>query len=141
MPVSCIKCGQPSRLLFARAAVWIGAHFSRELRPATSEGHVSTTPGNLRLAQRKLEKGSKPACQYWKSLFARAAVGTKCYFLASCGLPLARAKCRRRQGGQREISCCRLAVAAISSASYYILLIPYYLLAIIYYILFIPTIH
>ena len=38
-------------------------------------------------------------------------------FRASCGLPLARANSRRRQGGQREIYCCRLAVAAISSAS------------------------
>merc|ERR1712184_65365 len=33
------------------------------------------------------------------------------------GQPLARAKYRRRQGGQREIPCCRLAVVAISSAS------------------------
>ena len=38
-------------------------------------------------------------------------------FRASCGLPLARANSRRRQGGQREIPCCRLAVVAISSAS------------------------
>ena len=38
-------------------------------------------------------------------------------FRASCGLPLARANSRQRQGGQREIYCCRLAVAAISSAS------------------------
>merc|ERR1712110_124148 len=43
--------------------------------------------------------------------------GLEATFAVCCGQPLARAKYRRRQGGQREIPCCRLAVVAISSAS------------------------
>ena len=107
----------------------IGNHFSRELQSGLHVTFRASCGQPLARAKYRrcqeifgwrkenYKKGTSLLASIGNHFSRELQSGLDVTFRASCGLPLARANSRQRQGGQREIYCCRLAVAAISSAT------------------------